>query len=81
MRNPGQYGGGRQQPRDRLARLLLKSGLRRGCLCHYRENHTCTRQKPETNNMGKDVPSPSLELGVLDPPLCSVTPGDFPLHP
>ena len=39
MRNPGQYRGGRQQPRDCLAKVLLKSGFCRGCVITVKTAH------------------------------------------
>lgn len=75
---PAQAEEGWPQPWARLAGILLKPGLRRGCLCPYRENHTtCARQTPEPGEVGRDAPPPTPEPGVLESPLSSVNPGSL----
>lgn len=67
---------GQPQPRARRARILLKPGLRRGCLCPYRENHTtCAWQTPKPGEVGRDAPPPTPEPSDLESPLAPVTPG------
>lgn len=70
---------GRLQPWARPARILLKPGLRRGCLCPYRENHTtCARQTPEPGEVGRMPHLPLQSRATLSRPLSSVNPGESP---
>lgn len=71
---------GRPQPPACRVGILLKPGVRRGCLCPYHENHTTwTRQTPEPGEVGSNVPPPTPEPSVLDSPLGRVTAGESPL--